>query len=108
MTHSLRKPGKVELLARSLPDPHLIDDPRVLAWEILRRRSDYRGAAAYVRQIESAAASITLITARETMPSGGLRFRRVARARGRRRQLVLGLQTRSFHSPRGGAELFAA
>jgi len=63
------------LVARPLPDTQLIADPRLFAWEILRRRADYRPAPATVEQIGTAGAPIELIRPQGHPTPWGLRFR---------------------------------
>lgn len=63
------------IVARSLPDPILMADPRSFAWEILRRRADYIGAPAVAEHIGTADAPIELIRPTGTAADWGLRFR---------------------------------
>jgi hypothetical protein len=58
-----------------LPDRDTIADPRSLAWEVLRRRADYRGTAATVEQIGTESAPIELIRPHAAVTQWGLRFR---------------------------------
>lgn len=68
------------LIARSLPDPERVADPRALAWEILRRRADYRSQPIVIEQIGNKNTPIALIRPQGAPGSWGLRFRRNRRA----------------------------
>lgn len=65
----------IALVARDLPSVDVLDDLRTFAWEILRRRADFRGAAAMVHQIGPPTAPIELITPLRASREGMLRFR---------------------------------
>ena len=75
MAHIALPAAELALVARSLPDRDTIADPRLLAWEVLRRRGDYRGAAAIVEQIGTENAPIELIRPHDDVSQWGLRFR---------------------------------
>ncbi|WP_443019874.1 transcriptional regulator domain-containing protein [Sphingomonas adhaesiva] len=64
-------------MVRSCPQPADLTDPRAFAWEVLRRRADYRSIPAEIRLIASAGpAPLELIVPAETSNRWGLRFRR--------------------------------
>jgi hypothetical protein len=64
------------LMARSAPQAGDLVDPRAFAWEILRRRKDYRGMPASIERLADTAAPIDLIRPADAPSRWGLRFRR--------------------------------
>lgn len=66
------------LIARDLPPANSLNDMRTFAWEILRRRADFRGEPATVRHIGSRQAPIELVTPLGPSTERALRFRRDA------------------------------
>lgn len=79
MTKPMRKKAEsFTLIARDLPPTNSLDDLRTFAWEILRRRADFRGVPATVSQIGSQQAPIELITPLGPSIERALRFRRDA------------------------------
>jgi len=78
------------LVARSLPEPDLVADPRAFAWEVLRRRADYRSQSSDIEQLGSKTMPIVLIRPQGTTADWGLRFRRSGRSRRPQCALVLG------------------
>jgi hypothetical protein len=68
-------PRNPPLIRRSLPPSLDLADPRALAWEIVRRRADYRTAPAKVVRIGHAGL-IDLICPADAPRPWGLRFRR--------------------------------
>ena len=67
---------EVPLVARPVPDRASIEDFRIFAWEILRRRADWRGEPVKIEQIGTKEAPIELILPRGSSPKAALRFRR--------------------------------
>lgn len=65
----------IALVARDLPSADVLDDLRTFAWEILRRRRDFRGAPAMIQQVGPPSAPIELITPLRASREGMLRFR---------------------------------
>ncbi|WP_367946350.1 transcriptional regulator domain-containing protein [Sphingobium chlorophenolicum] len=63
------------LTRRPLPGAGALSDPRALAWEIVRRRADYRATPAKVERIGGKAA-IELVRPADRPNRWGLRFRR--------------------------------
>lgn len=64
----------VPLVQRGLSDPPRYADPREFAWEVLRRREDYRATPAVSEWMTGTAAPIELIRPAITAPHWGLRF----------------------------------
>jgi len=63
------------LIRRSQPGAGALADPRALAWEIVRRRADYRATPATVERI-GGEATIELVRPADRPNRWGLRFRR--------------------------------
>ncbi|WP_336963842.1 transcriptional regulator domain-containing protein [Sphingobium aquiterrae] len=90
------------LVPRSLPDPEVITDARAFAWEVLRRRADYRGVAAATEQIGTANAPIELILSCGDASEWGLRFRGNARTGRSRRPPDVARRTGPYDDPGDG------
>ena len=65
------------LVARGKPSLDSLCDPAAFAWEVLRRRGDYRpsGNDVYVKHVEKGQYSIELLTGSPPDPLWGLQFR---------------------------------
>ncbi|WP_413783093.1 transcriptional regulator domain-containing protein [Novosphingobium resinovorum] len=96
------------IVARALPDPALLSDPRAFAWEVLRRRGDYCAAVPANRRVGIRDGKIEVIVAVTATPQWGLRFRGNPGAECRQRSADVGSQTGSPDDKGDGTCMFGA
>ena len=78
MNASHRRGQDPAYIARPIPQSHWLNDPRAFAWEVLRRRTDYRAARYHIERLRTGRSPIDVIHPEGDSRFQALGFRRIA------------------------------